>query len=269
MRNASIADLDSHSWEVLPIGTQYPPDTVLPYHRHRRAQLLYGSTGVMQVDTQDGSWTVPTHQAVLIPAEVEHLVRFIDVTTWSLYIEPTSVPWWPNRCTVITVSPLLRELLQTADTFEITEMTSPHQHHVFALLLLELQHASAVPLEVPLPRDSKLRALCTHYLAAPELSVSNQDWARDLMLSQRSLDRTFKDQTGMSPAAWRTRARVLVGLRLLRTQTITQISEGMGYASPAAFTAAFSREIGRVPSSFQQHSTARRTARLSRSGARS
>lgn len=251
MPTLAIDDVDSHPWDVLSVGTQYPPDTDLPYHRHRRAQLLYGSTGVMLVETQDGSWTVPTHQAVLIPAEVEHLVRFLDVTTWSLYIEPTSVPWWPETCTVITVTPLLRELLRTADSFEIAKEMTAYQHQVFALILLELQRASAVPLEVPLPHESRLRQVCIDYLDGPELGLSNRDWAKQLQMSERSLDRVFRAETGMSPAAWRTRARVLVGLQLLRSQTITQVSESLGYSSPAAFSTAFSREIGRAPSSFQ------------------
>lgn len=251
MRTPAIDAVESHPWQVLPVGTRYPPDTVLPYHRHRRAQLLYGSTGVMLVETQEGSWTVPTHQAVLIPAETDHLVRFLDVTTWSLYIEPTSVPWWPDRCTVITVTPLLRELLRSADSFELAESMSSHQHHVFALALLELQRASAVPLEVPLPRDPALRRVCTDYLERPSLRLSNRDWAQELQMSERSLDRAFRTQIGMSPGAWRTRARVLVSLRLLSTHSITQVSERLGYSSPAAFSAAFTREIGRAPSTYR------------------
>src|SRR5699024_7858140 len=153
-------DVDSHPWEVLPVGTRYPPDTVLPYHCHRRAQLLYGSTGVMLVETQEGSWTVPTHPAVLIPAETDHLLRFLDVTTWRLSIEPASVNWGPGRCSVVTVSALLRELLRRADSFELTESLSSHQQHVFALILSDLQRASAVPREGPLPRDPALRRAC-------------------------------------------------------------------------------------------------------------
>lgn len=251
VRTPAIDDVDSHPWEVLPVGTRYPPDTVLPYHRHRRAQLLYGSTGVMLVETQEGSWTVPTHQAVLVPAGTDHLVRFFDVTTWSLYIEPTSASWWPDRCTVITVNPLLRELLRRADSFALTESLSSHQHHVFALILLELQRASALPLEVPLPRAPALRRACTDYLEHPSLRVSNRDWAEELGMSERSLDRAFRAQISMSPAAWRTRARMLVSLRLLGSRSITQVSERLGYSSPAAFSVAFSREIGRSPSTFQ------------------
>ena len=53
--------------DVLPIGTDYPPGQVLEWHEHRRAQFLYGATGVMVVDTAAGTWTVPPERAVLIP----------------------------------------------------------------------------------------------------------------------------------------------------------------------------------------------------------
>ncbi|WP_022883183.1 AraC family ligand binding domain-containing protein [Gryllotalpicola ginsengisoli] len=78
--------------DVLPVGTDYPPDHLLARHEHRCAQLLYGRSGTMLVATDDGSWTVPVDRAVLIPPGVAHEVRFLDVTTWSLYIEPDAAP---------------------------------------------------------------------------------------------------------------------------------------------------------------------------------
>lgn len=52
MRNTSIDSLDHTPSAVIAIGTDYPPDYLLPLHSHRRAQLLYGATGVMQVFTR-------------------------------------------------------------------------------------------------------------------------------------------------------------------------------------------------------------------------
>ncbi|MGE1161671.1 AraC family transcriptional regulator, partial [Pantoea agglomerans] len=49
MRNVSINLLDDTPRVVVAIGTDYSHGHLLPFHTHRRAQLLYGATGVMQV----------------------------------------------------------------------------------------------------------------------------------------------------------------------------------------------------------------------------
>ena len=66
MRNTSIDTLDSTLRPVIAIGTDYPDGFLLRRHRHRHAQLLYGSTGVMKVTTGQGDWVVPPQQAVWI-----------------------------------------------------------------------------------------------------------------------------------------------------------------------------------------------------------
>lgn len=58
MRNISINQLDDTPRTVVAIGTDYSHGHLLPFHTHRRAQLLYGATGVMQVSTQNGNWVV-------------------------------------------------------------------------------------------------------------------------------------------------------------------------------------------------------------------
>jgi len=248
MRNVLAADLDHLPIDVLPIGTDYPADHLLPQHTHRRAQLLYGASGVMLVETADGSWTVPTDRAVLIPPGMTHEVRFLDVTTWSLYIEPDAVPWWPMSCTVVEVGSLLRELLRAANELDVGYDVGGRDGALVRLVLLELQRVAPVPLHISLPIDGPLRELCRSFLREPDVSTTNTDWARSASWSERTLDRRFREATGASPAAWRTRARLLASLPLLRRATVTEVSSRLGYSSPASFTAAFTRTFGTPPS---------------------
>ena len=250
MRNVLLADYDTLPVEVLPIGTDYPTDHLLPHHSHRRAQLLYGATGIMQVETLDGSWTIPTNRAVLIPAQTSHEVRMLDVTTWSLYIEPSAVPWWPASCTVVEVEPLLRELLREANDFDADYDAAGRDGTVVHLILEELQRVSPLPLSVTLPRAEPFRSLCTEYLARPDVAVTTVDWARASLMSVRTFDRRFRQAAGMSPSSWRTRARLLASLPLLRRMPVTRVAGRLGYSSPASFTAAFTRTFGVPPSSF-------------------
>jgi len=59
VRNGKIDDFDRPEREVVAIGNDYVQVFFLLPHQHRRAQLLYGATGLMHVSTRDGEWVVP------------------------------------------------------------------------------------------------------------------------------------------------------------------------------------------------------------------
>lgn len=250
MRNVVLDEVDHVARAVLPIGTDYPPGHLLDWHAHRRAQFLYGATGVMVVDTADGTWTVPADRAVLIPPVTRHRVRFLDVSTRSLYVEPAAVPWWPAACTVADVPPLLRELLLAAVEFPADYDLAGRAGAVATLILHELAALTPLPLHVAIPASPDLAAICRAYLDAPDAAVTNAGWAALLHTGERAFTRRFRTETGTSPAVWRTRARLLAAVPLLRASTVTGVAVRLGYSSPAAFTAAFSRTFGVPPSRF-------------------
>ncbi|RCV57587.1 AraC family transcriptional regulator [Marinitenerispora sediminis] len=248
MRNIRLAEVDRVARAVLPIGTDYASGHLLDWHEHRRAQFLYGATGVMVVETDTGTWTVPTDRAVLIPAATRHRVRMLGVSTRSLYIEPEAVPWWPAACTVVDVTPLLRELLLAAVEFDADYDLAGREGAVAKLLLHEIAALAPLPLHVDLPSSPDLAALCQDYLARPDARLTNRDWAARLAMSERAFTRRFRQEVHVSPAVWRTRARLLAAVPLLRTHPVTRVAARLGYASPASFTAAFSRAFGIAPS---------------------
>ncbi|MFE2322660.1 AraC family transcriptional regulator [Streptomyces sp. NPDC059385] len=252
MRNVPLARVDHLPAEVLPIATDYPPDTLLSWHEHRRAQFLYAATGTMLVETDAGAWTVPGERAVLIPPRTRHQVRMLDTQTSSLYIEPSAVPWWPAACRVVEVPPLLRELLLAAADLDADYAEDRRADAVITLILLEAAGLSEVPLHVALPHEQPFSRLCRAYLADPDVGVSNADWVRAAAMSERMFTRHFRHLTGTSPAAWRSRARLLASIPLLRHKTVTEVATLLGYASPAAFSYAFTRAFDVPPSSMRQ-----------------
>jgi AraC-like DNA-binding protein/mannose-6-phosphate isomerase-like protein (cupin superfamily) len=248
MRNVAADDFDAVPRAVLPVGSDYPDGFVLDWHSHRRAQFLYSATGVMVVETLNGTWTVPTDLAVLIPPGQRHLMRTQDVSTRSLYIEPEAVPWWPDRCVVVEVTPLIRELLLVAVDFDADYDLSGRAGAVATLLLHEIAALAPVTLHIALPAAPDLGTLCREYLAAPDVRIGNAQWAARVNLGERAFTHRFRAELGTSPAAWRRRARLLAAVPLLRGATVTEVAGRLGYATPAAFTAAFSAEFGVPPS---------------------
>jgi AraC-like DNA-binding protein/mannose-6-phosphate isomerase-like protein (cupin superfamily) len=251
MRNIPIDSVDHIPREVIAIGSDYPDGTLLPWHSHRRAQLLYGAVGVMQVSTEEGAFVVPRQRAVWIPAGKPHKVRMLGVSTRSLYIEPAAAPRVGERSEVLEVSPLLRHLLIEAVDTPPEYALDGRDGMLASLLLHEVARAPALPLHIPLPADSKLAERCLAFLQQPNIHDTPEAWASALHVSPRSFSRWFRAQTSMSFLAWRQRACVVLALsRLVDGEAVTAIALDLGYDSPGAFSTMFKRVLGESPSAY-------------------
>ncbi len=143
MRNIPINDVDHLPQAVLALGSDYPADTLLDTHSHRRAQFLYAPEGLMKVETEDGQWLVLPYSGVWIPAGKPHRVWLSKVSTYSLYIEVSNAPRQANYCEVIQVSPLLHQLLIQANQLPIDYQRAGRDGSLIDLLLYELEAAPA------------------------------------------------------------------------------------------------------------------------------
>lgn len=251
VRNQSLDSLDATPRTVVAIGTDYAPGTVLNTHSHRRAQFLYGATGLMEVGTDDGAWVIPPNCGVWIPAGKPHKVKMVGVNTRSLYVEPDDVPRCQSLCEVLAVSPLLRQLLIEAVDLPAQYDESGRDGVLMSLLLLEVGRAKALPFFAPLPRDERLVTLCIAFLHQPDMRVSPLAWAQQLHQSERTFSRFFRSQTGISFAEWRSQACLLYAMaRLGAGESVTAVALQLGYDSPGSFSTMFRKRIGSKPSNF-------------------
>lgn len=260
MRNVALETVDATPRAVLAIGTDYTHGTLLDTHTHRRAQFLYGMTGLMEVSTDDGAWVVPPYSGVWIPAGKPHRVRMLGVSTRSLYIEPTAAPRLAQRCEVLSVNQLLHQLLLVSAEVPASYEEEGRDGALIRLILHELRQADILPLFAPLPREPRLAQRCAAFLRRPDIQASPAEWAQCLNKSQRTFSRFFKQQTGMSFSTWRQQACLLAALPKLAVGTsITAIALELGYDSPSAFSTMFRKVLGQPPSSFTE-SAARTSA---------
>jgi AraC-like DNA-binding protein len=227
----------------LAAGYSYPP------HSHARAQLVYAVSGVLTVATSQGSWLVPPQQAVWVPADVTHEVRVPNpVAMRNLYLHPDAVRDLPGECRVIAVSALLRELILRAVEISGDRPVGAADSRIGMMILDELRGAAAEPLHLPLPRDRRVKAVTDALAANPGDRRSLAGWARAAGASERTLARHFLRETGLTFAAWRQRLRLLGAIRRLANgESITGIAYDLGYESPSAFIAMFSKTLGATP----------------------
>jgi AraC-like DNA-binding protein len=88
-------------------------------------------------------------------------------------------------------------------------------------------------------------------LEHPSQEVKIDDMAMSAGMSRRNFTRMFREQTGMSFAAWRQQACLLAALtRLGNGEPVTQVAMELGYNSSSALSAVFRRVLGAPPSRF-------------------
>lgn len=97
-------------WSITTLACDYPAGHVIPLHFHDRDQIVYATRGVMTVRTGDGTWVVPPHRAVWIPAEIPHTIAMSGLVAMrTLYLKPRLATGLPRDCCVINVSSLLKD----------------------------------------------------------------------------------------------------------------------------------------------------------------
>jgi AraC-like DNA-binding protein len=221
-------------------------------HHHERAQLVFATSGVMQVTAAGGIWVVPPQRALWIPSAIEHEIRCAGaVAMRTLYIHPDAAGALPRSVCVLAVQPLLRELILEAVKLPVDYGESERDGRIMALILDELRALPILPLHLPMPNDKRLVRICQAIMAAPALRRALPEWGDVVGASSRTLARLFLRETGMSFGAWCRQARLLDAVaRLAQGQKVTSVALDLGYDSPSAFTSMFRRHLATTPSRY-------------------
>jgi AraC-like DNA-binding protein len=236
---------------IRSFGVTFRNAQAAPTVLHRTAdwhQLIYATRGVMTVYTGDGAWVVPPHRAVWIPAGFSYrLETYGEVAIRSLYLlaQQRSAP---RRCSVVNVTPLLRELIVRTSLIGALDSAIPQQRRLIGVICDELNMLKSVPLQLPLPQDRRAGQFAT--LAAAERGGKRRvtELLRQAGASRRTLERIFRAETGMSLGQWLRRQKLLEAMKLVAAgESVKTIAMDLGYNSPSAFVAMFHRELGQTP----------------------
>ena len=239
---------DSHS-QIATLTHDYPAGHVIPSHFHDRDQLVYASRGVMTVRTGDGTWVVPTHRAVWIPAAIPHTITMSGaVAMRTLYLKPRLAKTLPRDCCVVNVSPLLKELILHACTFAGLRKSIKAQGHLIDVMLDQLRAISTVPLQLPNPSDPRAVRIAEVLIAKPDDPRTLAQICKAGGASKRTVERLFQEDVGMSFGKWRQQLRLMHALRLLgEGAKVTHAALEAGYSTPSAFISMFRKTLGTTP----------------------
>jgi AraC-like DNA-binding protein len=206
----------------------------------------------MTVTTAAGVWIVPPHQAVWIPPRITHDVEVPPHSALRmLYVKPPFTRRLPTKCRAVNVSSLLRELLRRVFQLQTLDRRRHVERNLMEVMLDELAVLPLAPIDLPMPRDARAVAAARLVRESATRSRTLAMVARHAGASTRTIERLFKEETGLSFGTWRQRARLLRALQLLADGvSVTRTALSVGYDSPSAFVAAFRRIMGTTPGRF-------------------
>ena len=252
-RQSAIFDqLGEKRSQIATLMHDYPAGHTIRLHFHDRDQVVYASRGVMTVRTRDGTWVVPPHRAVWIPAEIYHTITMSGVVAMrTLYFKPRLAKALARDCCVINVSTLLKELILYACTLRTLKKTVNWQQHLIAVILHQLEAVQMVPLQLPHLSDPRLVRIAEIFMKDPRDDRTLAQLCRLSGSSKRSIERLFQQEIGMTFGKWRQQLRLMQGMRLLAEGAkVTYAALESGYSTPSSFISMFRKSLGTTPTSY-------------------
>jgi AraC-like DNA-binding protein len=264
MRHSTLRRYDPKvGVSISTLAYEYPAGHNVPEHAHGSDQLIYATRGVMEISADRSLWLTPPHLAVWIPAGTRHRIRMPGaVSMRTLYLRRGLLVRAPEICTVLHISPLLRELV--VEAVRIGQLrTTNHLHCALRdLVLSNLRNASPVPTFVRVPKDSRALGVAEAFIANQADAPSLNALCRKVGATVRTIQRTFHKEVGTSFRFWRRQVRLMKGIELLvEGCSVKTVAAEVGYRQPSAFVELFRQTLGMTPKAWvsalpvQEHRT--------------
>jgi len=234
---------------ISTLAYEYPPGFHVPEHAHGADQAIYATRGVMEVSVGQSFWLIPPQFAIWIPARTMHSIRMPGaVSMRALYLRRGVAAKLPGACTVLHVTPLLRELI--VEAVRIGQLRTRNRLHCALrdLIVLHLESASSVPTFLTLPKDRRALAVAHALIANQADNPSLDSLCASAGAGVRTIERVFRREVGMDFATWRRQARLMKAVELLAAGSLVkQVAFATGYRQPSAFVEMFRRTFGATP----------------------
>ncbi|HEY0469086.1 MAG TPA: helix-turn-helix transcriptional regulator [Polyangiaceae bacterium] len=225
-------------------------------HSHKRHQLLYATQGTATLEVAEATFVLPPQRAAFVPAGVRHVTNMGNAQGISLFFDARLVRVASREVRVLDVTPLLRELIQFATRWPASRRRADRLANAYFRsfgLLLEEWLAQTSPYRLPRGRSKPVQAaiaLTIEHCADLDLP----SLCRRVGVSERSLRRHLRAETGLGFRALVAQARVLRAMELLGggQNSVTDTALAVGFESLSAFAKSFARVAGESPSAFRE-----------------
>ncbi len=233
-------------------GTTYPSNHQVSWHRHTQTQLLYASSGVIRLRTEQGCWVTPPLRAIWIPANTYHqleIVKFARVK--SLLVdekEPLQLAF--KKCQVITMSPLLKEIFLHLHSKQWPVNLHENQR-LLEVFFDQMKTMTVEPLLYPETKHPKISNIIQSFMETPAQNESIELWAAKLHMSVRTLSRLFGSEMNMGYRQCRLQIRLIKAIEMLaQNKPVVTATYELGFSNESSFIKQFKAAFGVTPKQY-------------------
>jgi AraC-like DNA-binding protein len=223
----------------------------VPVHQHRQGQLVLALKGGVTCEVAQAIWMAPSSCAVWIPGGTPHSVRATaKARICYLFVQPDAAPM-PDRCCTLSISPLVRELVLHMAAQPVDYAWDSPASRKATVLLEELCQMPVEHTHLPTSDDPRMRKLARLLSTDPSDRRTLAAWGNLLAMSERSLARLVRQETGLTFGRWRQQLHLMVALRTLSEgRSVQHVAEALGYDSVTAFITMFKKSLGKPPAKY-------------------
>jgi len=154
---------------VVGASSHWPSRSEKAEHTHFRHQLMYSQKGVIHVTTPTGAWILPPTKSIWISGGTPHALlvkRPVELIILWIARDAPGAPDW-SGCKVVSVSPLIRELLSVWSKQPWDYPPASRSAHLAQVLLEQLEVHEQAPLELPELSDPRAKRVAAMLRADP------------------------------------------------------------------------------------------------------
>lgn len=211
-------------------------------HVHARAQLSFVAEGYQYFHIDNRIYLVPQNHVIWIPSNLLHktsteapvvdlmIILFKEVPTADFF----------EKVHIFAAPTVLKEMLWHASKWSQNTMENEEQSNFLRAILTSLPSfcSDNTSLQIPVPADERLLPLCAYINTNYKYTLDIEVMADKVNMSKRHLQRTFKQETGITLQKYIQLIRILKSMEFIGMgrYTLTEIAFMVGYNSLSAFT---------------------------------
>lgn len=227
-----------------------PPVSVSAMQEEEFHVLLWQARGEADIRAGDRESRLTFGHALWVPVGLRHeFTVHANSVTLPLFFPAAEIATTLHEATLVPVDRDLRTLM-LAYTVSWNTIIRPDVN-LARQILARVERRPALPGGLPMPTSTPARLLAEALRANPGDPRSVAELAASVHVSARTIERTFRAETGTTLRQWRIRHRLEAAAGLLRTSASpAAVARRVGYTNVNAFRRVFKDHFGISPTEF-------------------